>query len=133
MPTIQLQAQLSAEDLLQAVGQLESAELNRFVARVLALRAQRDAHSLTASETELLRRINQGLPQPLRARYRELIDKRRAETLTPEEHAELLRLTDQVEIADAERAQALVDLARLRQKSLAAVMHELGIPSASDD
>ena len=41
MPTIQLQAQLSPDDLLNAVGQLGPAEWDQFVLRVLTLRARR--------------------------------------------------------------------------------------------
>lgn len=133
MPTIQLQAQLSAEDLLRAVGQLEAGELERFVTEVLSLRAQRWAPALSATETELLQQINQGLPESLMVRYQELIVKRQTETLSSEEHAELLRLTDEVELGEAKRAQALIELARLRQVPLARLLNDLQIPPPSDD
>jgi hypothetical protein len=132
MPTIQLRAQLSADDLLEAIGQLEAAELNQFVQRVLALRAQRQAPCLGPEESELLRQINQGLPEQLRQRYEELIGKRRQEALSAEEHSELLQLTDQVEITEANRAKALAELARLRKKPLAELLNDLGIPSPAD-
>jgi hypothetical protein len=132
MPTIQLQAEVSAEELLSAVEQLDPAELDRFVDRVIALRARRRTPCLGHDETELLRQINQGLPPAVRARYQELIGKRDARTLTPEEHDELLRLTDEVEEAEASRAQALDDLARLRGRSLSSLMQDLGIPSPTD-
>jgi hypothetical protein len=80
------------------------------------------------AETDLLRQINQGLPEQVRGRYEELIRKRQDQTLTSEEHAELLRLTDQAEMLEASRAQALVRLPQLRQKPLAAVLSDLGIP-----
>ncbi|MBM4457984.1 MAG: hypothetical protein FJ011_09510 [Chloroflexi bacterium] len=44
--------------------------------------------------------------------------------LTPAEHAELLQFVAQVESADAERAQALIALARLRDKPVAMILHE---------
>jgi hypothetical protein len=121
MPTIEV----SRTDLLQAVAQLSPQELEAFVADVLALRADLTAGG--ASETDLLRRIRHSLPDDVRRRFRELNGKRRADTLTPDEHAELLRLIDQVENSDAERVRALAQLARLRKKSLAEVMQELGI------
>jgi hypothetical protein len=133
MPTIQLRAQVSAEDLLRAVGELEPGDLDEFVARLLALRAGRQAPSLSRDETELFRRINAGLPEPAQTRYRELIARRKAETLTAEEHEELLRLIDQSELLEANRAQALVELARLRGKSLAAMLQDLGIRPPSDE
>ena len=132
MPTIQLKAQVSAEELLRAVEQLEAVELDQFVDRVIALRARRRTRSLNGAEAELLRQINEGLPAGIRARYAELIGRRDAGSLTPEEHAELLRLTDQAELAEANRARALVDLARLRGQPLAALMGDLGIPTSAN-
>ena len=71
-----------------------------------------------AREAEVLGRINQRLPEGLGRRYDSLIAKRRAGALTPEEHAELLGLTDQVESWEARRVEALVELSRLRGTSL---------------
>lgn len=132
MPTIQLHAEVSADDLLHAIEQLPPDELRQFVERVLTLRAQRQSSCLNQTETDLLHQINQGLPDELRARYNELIQKRQDQTLTPEEHAELLRLTDQAEMLEASRAHALVQLAQLRQKPLTAMLSDLGIPAHAD-
>jgi hypothetical protein len=119
MPTIQVKAQLSPEDLFHAVERLGPPELDRFVQQVLALKAQRQTPCLSRDETELLVRINRGLPEDLRERYAELIGKRQAHTLAPDEHDELLRLTDRVEELEAQRAQTLVELAHLRRQPLA--------------
>jgi hypothetical protein len=127
MPTIRVEAQVSGSELLEAVEQLSPAEFQRFVADVLGLRARRESPQLSAPEAELLMRINQGLPEELRRRLDDLIAKRQARVLTPDEHAELLRLTDEVENLEVDRLEALVELARLRGTSLAAVMQELGI------
>lgn len=59
-------------------------------------------------------------------RYRELMSTRRKGSLTAEEHQELLRLTEEAERLQAERIERLAELARLRGKSLAALMEELG-------
>src|SRR5262245_6367659 len=91
MPTVQIEAHLSRAQLLQAVKQLPSAELDEFADEVLALRAHRRAPGVGPAETDLLLKINQGLPDAVRQRYRELIAKRQDETLTSEEHAELLQ------------------------------------------
>ncbi|NEO96576.1 MAG: STAS/SEC14 domain-containing protein, partial [Moorea sp. SIO3G5] len=61
---------------------------------------------------------NQGLPPDLQNRYDELIQKRKMETLTPEQYRELLGLSDQVETIEAKRVEAMAELARLRQISL---------------
>ena len=69
-------------------------------------------------EAELLLKINQGIPPDIQERYNALITKRRCSpgsaisapgehrrnlTLTPDEHAELLRLSDKVEALAAQR------------------------------
>jgi hypothetical protein len=132
MPTIQVQAELSSDDLLHAVEQLAPPELERFVQQVLALKAQRQTSCLSHAETELLGRINRGLPPGVRERYAELIGKRQSQTLLPEEHEELLRLTDEVETLEAQRARALVELAQLRRQPLANLLQDLGIPAPAD-
>ncbi len=133
MPTVQVEAQLSFDELLEAVGQLSSSELEQFVHRVIALQARRKAPSLPQAEVELLLRINRGIPPDIQERYDELIAKRRAETLTPDEYSELLRLGDEVEKLEAKRVEYLAELARLRKTSLTALMEDLGISAPPYD
>jgi hypothetical protein len=127
MPTIEVRSQVSLDELLNGVAQLDMPELERFIAQVLTLRAKRIAPGLPKEEAGLLEKINQGLSPDAQRRYDELTAKRRAETLTSEEHQELLALIDRIERADAERAQTLTDLARLRKVSVTTLMSELGI------
>ena len=91
------------------------------------MRAKRVAPCLPKEEAGLLEKINQGLSPDAQQRYDDLTAKRRAETLTSEEHQELLTLIDRIERADAERAQSLTELARLRKVSVTTLMNELGI------
>ncbi len=79
------------------------------------------------SEKELLAEINRGLSAAEWKRYKELIDRRREETLTSDEHAELIATTDRLEEANAFRVQCLVELARRRQVTMSVLMDELGI------
>jgi hypothetical protein len=82
---------------------------------------------LPKDETELLQQINCGLPADIRQRYDALNAKLHDETITPQEHAELLALIDRIELADAERMQRLITLARLRGVSVDTLMRQLGI------
>jgi hypothetical protein len=127
MPIVQVEAQLSTDELLKAADQLSQSELEQFALQVMALRAQRRAPSLPQAEAELLLKINQGVPSEIQRRYDELIGKRRAESLTSDEYEDLLRLTDQIEKLEARRMEYLAELARRRRTSLAELMGNLGI------
>lgn len=127
MPTIQIEADLSFEQLLNAARQMSGQELHQFVEQVLLLRARHERGTLPEAESELLLKINQPVPSNVQHRYDELIARRDERTLTPEEHQELLRLTDQVETLEAERVGRLIELAKLRQTSLDEVMRQLGL------
>ena len=83
------------------------------------------------TQSDLLAKINQGVPAEIQNRYDELIAKRRRATLTQDEHDELLRLTEQVEALDTRRVEYLEELARLRKTTLRALMKGLGIKPPS--
>jgi len=127
MPSVEKRSHRHLEELLKAAAQLSTRELEHFVARILALRAQRAAPSLAKEEARLLGKINRGLPPTDQRRYDELTAKRKAEALSSEEHRELLDMIDRIEQADAERVRALASLAQLRDVSLEALMDDLGI------
>ena len=127
MSTIEIRSQVSLDELLNGVAQLETPELEHFISQVLTLRAKRGAPCLAKEEAALLEKINQGLLPDVQRRYDELTDKRRAEILASEEHRELLALIDHIERTDAERVQALAELAELRKVSVTALMAQLGI------
>ncbi|MFP4350030.1 MAG: hypothetical protein ACLFQY_17180, partial [Desulfococcaceae bacterium] len=84
-------------------------------------------HRLPPDESELLIKINQGIPEKLQRKYNELLHKRDEKTLTNDEYEELLRLTDQMEMLDAKRIEHLTELANIRNKPLVLLMDELGI------
>jgi len=58
MPTIQIET----EQLLNAALQLPASELDQLVARLQVLRRQTKVPRLSVKESELLQRINQGVP-----------------------------------------------------------------------
>jgi hypothetical protein len=132
MPTTQPTNNFSSNELLQAAAQLNPAELEKFVAEAIALRAQRQTANLSAQESELLLKINRGIAPKTQRRFDELVAKRQNETLAPEEHRELLRLTDKIEKADAKRIELLAELARIRRKTFDEVFAELGIGLAEN-
>jgi hypothetical protein len=132
VPTTQPDA--STSELLKAVEQLSLPDLERFVSDVLELRARRVAPFVSGSEAELLARVAEAaLPEDRHRRYHDLREKLHDETLTPAEHAELLKLSDEIEARNVGRVKALLQLAQLRGTTLAGVMRQLGIGPCTDE
>ncbi|NUM46588.1 MAG: STAS/SEC14 domain-containing protein [Anaerolineales bacterium] len=129
MDTVRVEAQVTPKDLLNAVSQLSAGDLEQFAEEVAKLRAKRRAPNLSQRETELMLLINQGFAPGFRQRISTLQEKLQAETLTPDEHQEYLRLIAQVEERQAQRLEALAELARLQKTNVRNVMKQLGIQS----
>ncbi len=119
--------QLSTTEILSAASRLSLPELEHLFDHILALQAERRAAHLSREESTLLDRVNQGLPEKLLRRLALLRAKREEESTTDEEYEELTALTDQAEELHAERMTALVELAKARGVTLAALMDQLGI------
>lgn len=82
---------------------------------------------LTEETSALLLKINEGLPHPIQERYNDLSLKTIQETLTEEEHQELLTLVPIVEAQTVKRLKYLVQLAQLWNMSVDEVMEKLEI------
>jgi hypothetical protein len=121
---------VSTQELLQVAQGLSQPELDELLARLRNLRAERIAPSMPQEEAELVQQLNTAFPPGLRRRYRHLIAKRRAETLTLDEQPELLQLTEEEERHNARCVEALVKLAEIRGKSATDVMADLGLLKA---
>ena len=132
MPVVQVNAELSFEQLVNAVVQLPQPEFQKLLHTVDKIHPLHEEHRLSSRESELLLKINQGLPPSVQRRYDELIDKRDARTLTPEEYQELLNMTDQVELSDAKRMEYVMELSGLREQPLSVLLDELGISPSTD-
>ena len=129
MSMISVQSEVSLDAIIRGVEQLSTPDLEQLVDRVLTVRARRRAPSLSRKETDLLRKINQGLPISTQQRFDELTAKRRADTLNTDEHQELLQALDQIEQYDVKRLDALAELAQVRNVSIRVLMKDLGIHS----
>lgn len=118
---------LSTEDIISAVAELSLPEIEEVFEHVLALQAERKASHLPAAESELLVRINAGLPEDLVKRLVALRSKREDGTITDMQYEELTRLGDRAEELHADRLGALVKLAKLRGVSLPTLLDQLCI------
>lgn len=130
MTTIQLE--VSRDHLLQAIEQLETDDLAELVTELLNLRARRYAPILSHQETELFERINQWLTAEEQQQRARLQQKLEDETLTAAEHRELIQLNDKAERLNAQRIEALAQLAVLRQTTLPQLMYSLGLETPAD-
>jgi hypothetical protein len=86
-----------------------------------------DKTRLSGKETELFQVINEGLPEQVWSRYRDLSRKQRAETISEPEHEEFLRLIDLTERAHGKRMHAVAELANVRGVPIESLMKQLGI------
>jgi hypothetical protein len=81
--------------------------------------------SSASLETDLLTKSNRPFNSTLHPRLNLLIQKRDAEKLTPDEHQELIQLTQQVEVLNVERITHLSTLAKLRKTTLPQLIKDL--------
>ena len=129
--TINIGPELEAQ--LQAEAARKGLDARGYIVDTLRerLQASRQTAHLSPDEADLLQAINQGPSQLTWQRYRELLEKRDAETLEANEQAELIAISDRIEEANARRLECLVKLARLRQVSLEQLMEDLGIRASA--
>lgn len=127
--TIQVKSEvkIELEQLMDGVAQLDTPTLENLLSQVSLVLAQRKAPRLAQQESMLLQQINQGVPDTMQKRYTQLQTKLHHETISADEHQELFALIDEIELVDANRLQALLELAQLRQVSLGELMRQLGI------
>jgi antitoxin component of RelBE/YafQ-DinJ toxin-antitoxin module len=130
--TIHLNISSELERRLKKVAKQLGLAPDTYIVRLLQKDLQ--AHALPArlsqKESKLLRQINTSLSAIEWERYRILLAKRDAESLTQDEHAELVAISDQIEEANARRMKAVVELARLRKTTVPALVETLGLSSA---
>ncbi len=82
---------------------------------------------LGAIESDLLRKINEGLPEATWNQYRNLIRKQRAETLNLAEREELLSVGNLIEQTHVTMLEYVAELAWLTRVPFKQMMNELGI------
>lgn len=119
-------------ELIKMIADIQSEELVDRIRQFLKEIEKEMGHSakatsLSREETELLLKINEGLPEKVQLMYKELLHKLTQETITEPEHQELLQLIPQMEAKSAERLKYLVQLAQLWNTSVDEVMDRLGI------
>lgn len=117
----------SVGQLIHEAEKLRPTEFEQFVVRILALNASRKSSGLSPAESLLLKNINKEFAPKKMERFLLLDEKRRQETLSAEEHRELLVLVKQLEKYDAQKLQWAGQLALLRKVPFDALLKQLGL------
>lgn len=131
--TIQLSPEL--EERLRKSASEAGMDIDQYVIEILKGKVQPGASKKLSSEEKersLLQKINLGIPVSTWKRYNYLKSLRDNEQLDPEEHTELIRISDQIEEANAERMKSLIELSKLKQVPLKDLMSSLGIKAGSN-
>lgn len=132
MTVLQVETQVSSEQLLRALETMPLAELRRFAAQVDLLLKNRQTPRIAQAEAELLLEINRGLPAALGARLDELLARQETAALTDAEQNELLELTGRLETYDARRIRLIGELARLRNQPAETIIAEFQLSPAAN-
>ncbi len=115
------------DEVLAGIARLKTPDLEHFQQEVNLLLARRRGTSLKEQESVLLEKINNRVIPAVWQRYEVLHLKMQEETITPDEHSELLTLVEQMETANVEWLKNIVELARLRDVTPQVLMQQLGI------
>ncbi len=126
MPSINVEVQLSSEQLLQAVEQLTQPNLEQFLSQLVILHTHKKAARLLKNEAKVFLKAYQD-PIIDNHNYEKLIDKPEVETLTKEEYQALLYLGEQIDKLQAQRIEYMAELAKIHGISLTQLMENLGL------
>ena len=118
-----VQLEITTENLLNAVAQMPESEFNSFVEKAKEIRIERKP----LAENDLIHKINTIYSAEKRQRYNLLYEKFEQENITPKEHQELLKLSDEFEMLNAEKLRYLGELAEVRGQSFEQVVKEFKV------
>jgi len=115
------------EQKLRATASAAGQNIDAYILRLLEKDIQRQPVEEKSKSIALLQLINRGVSPEVWNRFHDLVQKRDDHTLSDSELVELIELTDSIEVAHAQRMEALVELAVLQNKPLEELMNELGV------
>lgn len=118
-------------ELIRKIADIQSEKLLEEVRDFLNQSLQKELKSkptaFSKEESELILKINEGLPEEMQIRYKELLKKSVDKSLTSEEENELLQIIPKVEEKSVERLKYIAELAQFWKTSIDDVMDRLGI------
>jgi hypothetical protein len=105
-------------NIYQLLNSLNINELEAVMQQIIGIRKQKMPNVLSETETDLLKKINIGIPNVIQKRYDKLLKNKAKETLSEIEYNELLELTSYIENHDNQRLKQIIALAQYRNQSL---------------
>ena len=126
MTPITLNLSPELEQQIRTEAARQGVEPDLYILNALQERLQPRLPTTQPTEADLLQQINIGFSAQTWEEYHALIAKRHAETLTPEEHKQLIQMSDRLEQLNVARIQALIQLATFRNQPLTDLMQTLG-------
>ena len=126
MSTLTIELDSATENGLQRLS-LNEGRKQEEVAAALIANSLRNFSSLGLTEAQILQRINVGWAETKWRRYHELVEIRKADSLTDAEYQELTNLTNEREVAHSERLRLALELARIWNVSWESALSRLGI------
>jgi hypothetical protein len=129
MQTIEIQkgVRIGFEDLINGVSELDTSDLEKLVDTMGHILAGRKNASPAEREKELLKELENVVPDFVRHRYKELHTNLQKEKISGPEHQELLQIIDFMEERAITRIHLMAELAALRQISLKQVAQQLRV------
>ncbi len=121
---------LSFDEILRNVSSLDTKEIVQFMHEISRIVAQRKGNTLSQRESELLETINKSIPSKLQFQYDTLALKLNNETISDEEHKQLLQVIAKLEQKKAKKLEYMMELARLRNITLKELSHQLQMQNA---
>ena len=121
---------MSAAQILEEIKTFATPELESLENSIRLERLRRAGKIASPEEARLLERINAPMPQT--QRFIELRQKLQDDALSEDERRELIQISDAREEANAERAQAVMQLANLQGRPFSQVWHQMvGAPQGA--
>ncbi len=113
------------DNIYNSISDFNLMELNSLMTKVAQLRKQKLPTVLSHLETDLLRKINEGLPDDVQKRYNYLLEKKENATLNDKEYKELLKITKYSENINVQRVENVIKIAKIKNKTYDEIIEEL--------
>ena len=123
-----LQINPSLEKRMRQDALRKGVELSQFIVQFLESNFPEEkpkTKALSKRETVLLQEINGNIPVDIWERYHILRAKQQAEAISTLENAEYAAINQQIEAANVKRLAALIELTKIRNTNLDALMKQL--------